>query len=66
MFFLLFLLDDRRIRIREVQKHMDPTDPEHCVYVWLQGKKGKHFSWQKTQKNAAGQINDLPLLQFWE
>ncbi len=47
MFFLLFLLDDRRIRIkihifdlwirmriREVQKHMDPTDayldPQHC------------------------------------
>ncbi len=43
MFFLLFLLDDRRIRIRihisdqwirirEAQKHMDPTDqdPQHC------------------------------------
>jgi hypothetical protein len=31
MFFLLFLLDDRRIRIREDQKHMDPTDmdPQH-------------------------------------
>jgi hypothetical protein len=28
MFFLLFLLDDRRIRIREAQKHMDPTDPD--------------------------------------
>jgi hypothetical protein len=28
MFFLLFLLDDRRIQIREVQKHMDPTDPD--------------------------------------
>ncbi len=37
MFFLLFLLDDLRIRIRisdlwiqirEAQKHMDPTDPE--------------------------------------
>jgi hypothetical protein len=25
--FLLFLLDDRRIRIREAQKHMDPVDP---------------------------------------
>jgi hypothetical protein len=41
-FFILFLLDDRRIRIRtsdqririqEVQKHMDPTDPDpqDCV-----------------------------------
>jgi hypothetical protein len=28
MFFLLFLLDDRRIRIREAQKHSDPTDPD--------------------------------------
>jgi hypothetical protein len=34
MFFLLFLLVDRRVRIRiqEAQKHMDPTDPDpqHC------------------------------------
>ncbi len=31
-FFLLFLLDDRRIRIREAKKFRDPTDPnpEHC------------------------------------
>jgi hypothetical protein len=42
-FFLLFLLDERRIqihtsdlwiRIREAQKHVDPvdpdSDPEHC------------------------------------
>ncbi len=30
MFVLFFLLDDRRIRvrIREAQKHMDPTDPD--------------------------------------
>ncbi len=28
MLFILFLLDDRRIRIREAQKHMDPTDPD--------------------------------------
>ncbi len=38
MFFLLFLLDDRRIRIREAPKHMDPTDPDpqHCLVqtVW--------------------------------
>ncbi len=27
-FFLLFLLDDRRIRIREAQKHVDPVDPD--------------------------------------
>jgi hypothetical protein len=34
MVFLLFLLDDRRIRIREAQKHMDPTDPDpqHCFF----------------------------------
>ncbi len=38
MFFLLFSLDDGRIRIRiriqEAQKHTDPTDPDsdpqHC------------------------------------
>jgi hypothetical protein len=37
-FFLLFLLNGRRIRIREAQKHVDPVDPdpdwdpdpEHC------------------------------------
>jgi hypothetical protein len=27
-FFLLLLLDDRRIRIQEAQKHMDLTDPD--------------------------------------
>jgi hypothetical protein len=35
MFFLLFLLDDRR----KVQRHMDPTDPdaqhwETCPYIY--------------------------------
>jgi hypothetical protein len=38
MLFLLYLPDDRRIRnrmrIREAEKHMDPTDPDldpqHC------------------------------------
>jgi hypothetical protein len=35
-FFLLFLLGDRRIRIQEAQKHVDPVypelypDPQHC------------------------------------
>ncbi len=28
LLFLVFLLDDRRIRIREAQKHIDPTDPD--------------------------------------
>jgi hypothetical protein len=32
--FLLFLLDDRRIRIQEAQKHTDPTDPD--PQHWLQ------------------------------
>jgi hypothetical protein len=44
--FFLFLLDDRRIRIRsrintsdwirihEAQKHVDP-DPEHCQNIWI-------------------------------
>jgi hypothetical protein len=36
MFFLLFLLDDRRIRIQmripDAQKHMDPTDPNPKHY----------------------------------
>jgi hypothetical protein len=40
MFFLLFLLYDRRIRIHfsdywireaQKQKHRDPTDPEHYL-----------------------------------
>jgi hypothetical protein len=48
MFFIIFLLDDRRIRIRisdlwiqwirirEVHKHNDPTDPDqqHCLLNW--------------------------------
>ncbi len=40
-FFLLFLLDDRRIRIRvqEAKKHADPDpdsypDPQHCRWVY--------------------------------
>jgi hypothetical protein len=50
MLFLLFLLDDRRIRIhifdkwirmriREAQKHMDPTDPDpqHCYHSTIIG-----------------------------
>ncbi len=37
IFVLFFLMkkDDRRIRIREAQKHVDPvdpnSDPEHCL-----------------------------------
>ncbi len=31
-FFLLCLLDDRRIRIREIQKHMDP-DQFNYIYI---------------------------------
>jgi hypothetical protein len=39
MFFLLFLLDDRRIRIRiqEAQKHMYPKDPD--PQHWFSKKK---------------------------
>jgi hypothetical protein len=35
-----YLLNDRRIRIREAQKHVDPvdpdpdSDPEHCLKVY--------------------------------
>jgi hypothetical protein len=29
MFFMLFLLDDRRIRIQETKKHTD-ADSQHC------------------------------------
>ncbi len=32
-FFLLFLHDDRRIRIRESKKHVDPVDPKHCTVL---------------------------------
>jgi hypothetical protein len=42
-FFLLFFLDDRRIRIREAQKRVNPVDPdpdsdpdpEHCFSLYL-------------------------------
>jgi hypothetical protein len=51
MFFLLFLHDDRRIRIRiqsriririrEAQKHVDPvdpdSDPQHCCFLYVPG-----------------------------
>jgi hypothetical protein len=39
---LLFLLDDRRIRIREAQKHVDRAvpDPEH----WLKPNFRKYFN----------------------
>ncbi len=32
-FFLLFLLNDRRIRIHEAQKHVDPVDPDPVLVV---------------------------------
>jgi hypothetical protein len=32
MFFVLFLLNDRRTRIQETQKHADPVDP---VRIWI-------------------------------
>ena len=33
-FLKLFLLDERRIQIREAQKQVDPdSDPEHCIKV---------------------------------
>ncbi len=46
MFFLLFLHDDRRIRIqiREAKKHVDPvdpdSDPEHWFFVSVPGWVG--------------------------
>ncbi len=45
MFFLLFFLDDRRIWIRKVQKHMDPTDPDpqHCGYQVPRNHEGKQL-----------------------
>jgi hypothetical protein len=41
MFFLPFLLNDRRIRIRiqEARKHVDPVDPDpdpqHCSFIYI-------------------------------
>jgi hypothetical protein len=42
MFFFLVLLADRRIRIREAQKHVDPVDPdpEHWSPVELTDWRG--------------------------
>ncbi len=34
VFFLLFLLNDRRIRIQEAQKHVDPVDPDPDPQHW--------------------------------
>jgi hypothetical protein len=41
MFFLLFLLDDRRIRIREAQKPMDPLDPDPQRWNLPVGRNGE-------------------------
>jgi hypothetical protein len=35
-FFLLFLHDNRRIRIREAKKHVDPVDPDRIQNTVLQ------------------------------
>ncbi len=43
-FFLLFLLDDRRIRIWEAQKHVDPVDPEHWSKVGFKFGSGTFIS----------------------
>jgi hypothetical protein len=42
MFFLLFLLNDRRIRIQEAQNHVDPVDPDSDPdpQHWSEGKWG--------------------------
>jgi hypothetical protein len=37
MLFLLFLHDDRRIRIREAQKHVDPVEPDPDPEHWISG-----------------------------
>jgi hypothetical protein len=40
--FLLFLHDDRRIRILEAQKHVDPVDPDSDPQHWFIGAKFKY------------------------
>ena len=66
MFFLLFYLDDRRIwiwiylRIREAQKHKDPTDPDsypqHCI---IQMRRQPYsFSIQSQNDAVARRPND--------
>jgi hypothetical protein len=45
MFFLQFLLDVRRIRIWEAQKHMDPTDQDtqHWFLNWIHKSDFAHL-----------------------
>jgi hypothetical protein len=47
MFFLLHMHDDRRIRIRKAQKHVDPVDPdpapEHCFFPFFHTLTPEHI-----------------------
>ncbi len=55
-FFLLFLLYDRRIRIREAQKHRDPTDPDpkhrdvSCTWIGTWGRR----RWAADRRDPSG------------
>ncbi len=70
MFFLLFLLDDRRIQIRsrtririfdkwiwirEAQKHMDPTDPDPQHWFY-RTEFGRKLSQNDKMSNFASRI----------
>jgi hypothetical protein len=66
MLFLLFLLDDRRIRIREVQKHMDPMDldPQHCCKhmqtIHMSSKSNVCLLYECTQCCGCGCLSRIP------
>jgi hypothetical protein len=51
MFFILFLIDDIRIRIREAQKHMDPTDPDPQHWFLVLGGITELRAIRRVQRN---------------
>jgi hypothetical protein len=63
MLFLLFLLDDRRIRIREAQKHMDPMDPypQHCY----EGRPNYKRSFQPLKRTYSTALQNMKSLHFF-
>jgi hypothetical protein len=63
MFFLQFLLDDRRIRIwiRKAQNHMDPTDPgpQHWFLNWIHKNDLAHLDLSAKEDGILVHLRDM-------
>jgi hypothetical protein len=63
--FLLFLLGDRRIRIQEAQKHVDPvdpdpdSDPQHCLLPTDNQQELKKLLFIRSNNRKKRHINKL-------